>query len=148
MNFPTFAGKGIKREPDGGLSYSTKSWHLPLRKQFRHEPSGKYISSLNEAAYFLTYASIAVIQYCTLVPSLPFCPTVNLTGPIPGHLYSMIKMRLKPFWFLVLGLTGLLSDSKKRSYSAMTECNSYRFLHSVPSFFGVSGAVSHENCTR
>ena len=45
-----FAPKELKRGLEGGISLSTKSRHLPLRKQFHHDSSGNYTSSLNETA--------------------------------------------------------------------------------------------------
>ena len=61
-----FAVKELKRGPEGGLSLSTKSRHLPLRKQFRHDSPGKsYRQSLWRLLCFYGCTSIAVIQYCT-----------------------------------------------------------------------------------
>ena len=51
----TFVAKEVKRSQEGGLSLSTKSRHLPLRKQFHYESPGKPTSSLNETALFLWY---------------------------------------------------------------------------------------------
>ena len=93
-----FAPKELKRGLEGGISLSTKSRHLPLRKQFHHDSSGKsYKQSLLRLLCFYGCTSIAVIQYCTFESSHAFCPTINLTNPIPGQLCSIISMRLNPF---------------------------------------------------
>ena len=93
-----FAPKELKRGSEGGISLSTKSRHLPLRKQFHHDSSGKsYKQSLLRLLCFYGCTSIAVIQYCTFESSHAFCPTINLPNPIPGQLCSIISMRLNPF---------------------------------------------------
>jgi hypothetical protein len=47
----TFALKELKRGKEGGISPSTKPRHLPLRKQFHHDSSGNYTSSLNRGCF-------------------------------------------------------------------------------------------------
>ena len=60
-----FAPKELKRGSEGGISLSTKSRHLPLRKQFHHDSSGKsYKQSLLRLLCFYGCTSIAVILCC------------------------------------------------------------------------------------
>ena len=69
----TFAPKELKREPEGGLSFSAKSCHLPLRKQFNHDSPGKSISSLNEAALFINdtcYGRDTILHLCVITAFL------------------------------------------------------------------------------
>ena len=58
LKFSYLCSEVVKRGSEGGLSLSTKSRHLPLRKQFHHDSSGKRTSSLCETAFFMRHLSL------------------------------------------------------------------------------------------
>jgi len=55
--------------------------------------------------------SIAVMQYWTFVLSRFFTPTIIYTTPIPGQLYDIRNMLIKPIWFFFFGFAGVDSTN-------------------------------------